>query len=138
MIRNITYNDYIKFINLSNININKETFDLFVNNLNPNHHLIIVYEENNEIIGTGTLLIERKLTYNISYLGHIENIFVDKDHRNKGIGKKITTYLINHAKKNLCYRIDLACEENLINFYQNLGFDKKLYCMSMLNSENFK
>ena len=138
MIRFIEYNDYKNFIKLININITRDAFDLFINNLNPNRHIIIVYENGGELIGTGSLLIEPKLTYNISYLGHIENIFVDEAYRSRGIGKQIVSYLVNYAKEKLCYRIDLACEENLIQFYKSIGFDKQISCMTMLNTENFK
>ena len=138
MIRHIDYIDYNKFIKLINININTDTYNLFISNLNPNRHIIVLYEKDNEVIGTGSLLIEPKLTYNISYLGHIENIFVDEKYRNKGIGKEIVEYLVNYAREKLCYRIDLACEDKLINFYNGLGFNKQLICMSMLIEENFK
>lgn len=138
MIRDIENSDYIKFIKLLNLNISKDVFNLFINNLNKNRHIIIVYEKNDELIGTGSLLIEPKLTYNISYLGHIENIFVNENNRNKGIGKEIVKFLTNYAKKFGCYRIDLSCEEKIINFYKELGFDNNLSCMSMLIKENFK
>ena len=138
MIRDIENSDYIKFIKLLNLNISKDVFNLFINNLNKNRHIIIVYEKNDELIGTGSLLIEHKLTYNISYLGHIENIFVNENNRNKGIGKEIVKFLTNYAIKFGCYRIDLSCEEKIINFYKELGFDNNLSCMSMLIKENFK
>lgn len=137
MIRDIEITDYINFIKLLNLNISKDVFNLFINNLNKNRHIIIVYEKNNEVLGTGSLLIEPKLTYNICYLGHIENIFVTENSRNKGIGKEIVKFLINYAKKG-CYRIDLACEDKIINFYKELGFNNNLNCMSMLVKENFK
>jgi glucosamine-phosphate N-acetyltransferase len=138
MLRHIGYSDYKKFIKLVNVNINEDTYKLFINNLNPNRHVIVLYEKDNEIIGTGSILIEPKITYNISYLGHIENIFVDETYRNKGIGKQIVEYLVNYAREKLCYRIDLACEDKLIDFYRGLGFNKQLICMSMLIEENFK
>ena len=138
MIRHIDYSDYNNFIKLINININTDTYNLFISNLNPNRHIIVLYEKDNEVIGTGSLLIEPKLTYNISYLGHIENIYVDEKCRNKGIGKQIVDYLVNYARENLCYRIDLACEDKLIKFYKEIGFNKQLMCMSMLIKENFK
>jgi glucosamine-phosphate N-acetyltransferase len=138
MIRIIENSDYINFSNLLNLNISKDVYNLFINNLNKNRHIIIVYEKNNELIGTGTLLIEPKLTYNICYLGHIENIFVTENSRNKGIGKEIVKFLTDYATKFGCYRIDLACEEKIINFYKELGFNNNLTCMSMLIKENFK
>jgi len=138
MIRHIDYIDYNNFIKLINININTDTYNLFISNLNPNRHIIVLYEKDNQVVGTGSLLIEPKLTYNICYLGHIENIFIDEKYRNKGIGKEIVEYLVNYAREKLCYRIDLACEDKLINFYKELGFNKQLICMSMLIEENFK
>lgn len=139
MIRQLSKNDYEQFIELTNTNVTKEDYELFLKkNLQSDYHIIVVYEMNNKIIGTGTLLIETKLTYNISYLGHIENIFVSKEYRNKGIGKEIVKYLCQYANEKKCYRVDLACEEDLILFYKNLGFDKQIYCMSMLNRDNFK
>jgi len=138
MIRHINNTDYINFTKLTNLNINKDLYNLFVSNLNQNSHIIVIYEKDNEILATGTLLIETKLTYNISYLGHIENIFVNEKKRNNGIGKKIVEYLISYAKEKGCYRIDLACEEKFINFYKEAGFNKQLICMSMLIEDNFK
>jgi len=137
MIRKIVKGDYFQFIKLINTNISEEEFTTFLSTMN-NQHIIVVYEKNNDIIGSGTLLIEPKLTYGISYLGHIENILVHENHRNCGIGKNIVKYLIDYAKNNSCYRIDLACEEKLIKFYQDVGFNKQIVCMSMINKENFK
>ena len=138
MIRPIDYTDYNNFIKLININITKDVYNLFISNLNPDRHIIVLYEKDNEIIGTGSLLIEPKLTYNISYLGHIENIFVGEQYRNKGIGKQLVNYLVNYSRKKLCYRIDLACEDKLIGLYKGVGFTKQLNCMTMLIEENFK
>ena len=138
MIRQILPTDYEQFTKLISVDNSKEEYDLFLNNTLNSNHIIVVYEKDNELIAFGTLLIEAKLTYNISYLGHIENIFVHEKYRQQGFGKKIVSYLIQYAKKNKCYRIDLTCEEHLIPFYKSLGFDKQLYCMSMLNKENFK
>ena len=47
-------------------------------------------------------------------------------------------FACQNAKEKLCYRIDLACDSKLINFYKSLGFNKQLICMSMLIEENFK
>ena len=88
-IRPINNNDYEKYIQLINISISKSCFDDFINNVLSDLHIIYVLEKNNNIIGTGTLYIEKKLTYNISKMGHIENIFIDENHRGKGYGEKI-------------------------------------------------
>jgi GNAT superfamily N-acetyltransferase len=138
MIRNLEKRDYLQFIKLINTNVSESDFQEFVSTLEPTKHIIIIFEEGDKIIATGTLFIERKLTYNISFLGHIENVFVDECYRSKGIGKQIVSYLINYAIENKCYRTDLACYEELIPFYEEFGFTKRVACMTLLHRENFK
>ena len=137
-IREITINDYKKYISLINISISKATFDNFINNVLGELHLIYILEKNNEIIGTGTLYIEKKLTYNISKMGHIENIFIDKNHRGNGYGEKIVKKLLEYAKNKKCYRVDLTCTEELIPFYIKNNFTAKNVSMNILFKENFK
>tara|TARA_B000000475_G_C16000145_1_gene448614 strand:+ start:1079 stop:1498 length:420 start_codon:yes stop_codon:yes gene_type:complete len=137
-IRKININDYKKYISLINISISKENFDNFINNVLGELHIICVLEKNNEIIGTGTLYIEKKLTYNISKMGHIENIFIDKNHQGNGYGEKIVKKLLEYAKNKKCYRVDLTCIEELIPFYNKNNFTKKNVSMNVYFKENFK
>lgn len=128
LIRNLQYDDYNKnYLELleqltivNKENISQIFFNEFIDNLN-NNHKIIVLEENNKIIATGTLLIENKLIHGISKVGHIEDIVVDKSCRGKGIGIKIISFLINEAEKNNCYKVILNCKKNFIKFYENCG-----------------
>ena len=136
-IRPINNNDYDKYIQLINITITKEKFDNFINNVLGDLHIIYVLENNNNIIGTGTLYIEKKLTYNISKMGHIENIFIDKNHRGNGYGEKIVKKLLEYAKNKKCYRVDLTCTEELIPFYIKNNFTAKNVSMNILFKENF-
>ena len=137
-IRPINNNDYEKYIQLINISISKSSFDDFINNVLSDLHIIYVLEKNNNIIGTGTLYIEKKLTYNISKMGHIENIFIDKNHRGNGYGEKIVNNLLEYAKNKKCYRVDLTCIEELIPFYSKNNFKTKNVSMNILFKENFK
>lgn len=138
LIRKIDINDYKDFINLIKTNITFDQFSNFLKFTLSDKHIIIVIEVEKKIIGTGTLIIEPKLTYNISYMGHIENILVHENYRGKGLGKLIVNYLSNYAKEYGCYRIDLTCEDRLEDFYKNLGFEIKQLGMTMLIKENFK
>lgn len=138
IIRKIDINDYKDFINLIKTNITFEQFSDFLKFTLSDKHIIIVIEVENKIIGTGTLIIEPKLTYNISYMGHIENILIHENYRGKGLGKLIVRYLSNYAKEYGCYRIDLTCEERLEYFYKKLGFEIKQLGMTMLIKENFR
>ena len=94
-------------------------------------------EVDGNIVGTGTLLIEAKMTYNTCFLGHIENIYIDENNRNKSFGKNIIAFLIDYATKFGCYRIDLLCIDELCEYYGKIGFHK-LNGMRMLLEQNIK
>jgi glucosamine-phosphate N-acetyltransferase len=104
----ITYNNFLEFIN----------------QLNDNHQIIVI-EDDNKIIASGTLLIENKIIHGISKVGHIEDIVVDKNIRGLGLGKKIINYLTELANKNNCYKVILNCKESNCGFYEKCGFEKK-------------
>ena len=94
----------------------------FLSKLGPNHQIVLL-KKNGKIIASGTLFIEQKLTYGGCKLGHIENIYVEEEHRSNGYAKTIINKLIEMANTNKCYRIDLICDEKLIDFYRKRGFD---------------
>ena len=54
-----------------------------IDKMKNNMTKIFVYEHEKKIIGTVKLLIETKFIFNISYVGHIEDICVYKEYRNK-------------------------------------------------------
>jgi len=136
-IRNIKLSDFYNYKHHINSNISKEYFENFVNNILSNNHHIVVIEYDNKIVGSGTLLIEEKMTYGGCKMGHIENILIDEDMRGKKLGTLLVNELVKIANQKKCYRIDLACEKKIINFYRNIGFNDKLVCMTLLNKENF-
>ncbi len=92
-------------------------------NQDENYHLCVT-EENNQLAGTGLLLIQMNLSHKGRPYAHIENIVVDNNHRKKGIGKKIVLYLIEKAKQKHCYKIILDCENKNIPFYEKCGLHK--------------
>lgn len=104
--------------------INYEQFRNFVDNLS-NNHIIIVIEDNNKIVGTGTLLIENKVIHNMGLVGHIEDIVIHNNYRKQGLGKKLIDELINISIQSNCYKTILDCNEKNVNFYQNSGFIQK-------------
>jgi len=138
IIRKISLLDYNNYKQHINSDISKEYFEHFINNiLNENHHILVIDYEN-KIIGSGTLLIEEKMTYGGCKMGHVENILIDENMRKKNLGTLLMNELIKIANQQKCYRVDLVCENSLINFYSNVGFYNKLTCMTLLNTHNFK
>ena len=73
--------------------ISLNDFSNFIDILNENHQ-IVVMEIDNEIVATGTILIENKLIHGINKVAHIEDIVVDKKTRGMGLGKKLISFLL--------------------------------------------
>jgi glucosamine-phosphate N-acetyltransferase len=94
----------------------------------PNY-VIYVAEYNGEIIGATTLLIEQKFIHDGGKVGHIEDVVIRKEYQGKGVGKKIVNVLLKYAKKKGCYKTILDCSDELVPFYESIGF--KRYSNSM-------
>ena len=126
--QNDYYKDYLTLLEQLTIvekeKINYEQFKIFVESLS-NNHIIIVIEDNNKIIGTGTLLIENKVIHNMGLVAHIEDIVIHNNYRKQGLGKKLIDELINISIQSNCYKSILDCNEKNINFYQKSGFIQK-------------
>jgi glucosamine-phosphate N-acetyltransferase len=95
---------------------------LNVNTTNKKYILVIKYD--GQIIGTGSILIENKIIHNMGKVGHIEDVVIDSEFRNKGFAKKLITELIQIAKENECYKVILDASNNVTNFYEKCGFKK--------------
>lgn len=127
MIRELNCDDYNEYLNLISefrkTNFSKEDFTNFLKN-NKNTE-IWVYQHNNIICGTVTLLLEQKLIHNMGKVGHIEDVFILQKFRNMGIGKKLIQFLIERCAKLKCYKITLYCNSQITKFYQGCSFNKK-------------
>ena len=91
---------------------------------NPDH-IIHVAEDNGKIVGSTTLLIEQKFIHNGGYVGHIEDVVVSKEFEGKGIGIKLVTSLLEIANTRNCYKTILDCKDELIPFYERIGFKQE-------------
>jgi glucosamine-phosphate N-acetyltransferase len=137
LIRNIIESDYINYIKLIDSNISEKNYNDFINNTLSEYHVILVIELDDTIIGTGTLIIEKKMTYGGCKMGHIENILIDEKFRGKGYVEKLMEELLSISKKKKCYRVDLNCNSELKHFYEKNGFNEKHICMNIYFKENF-
>ncbi len=87
-----------------------------------NSILFIAKDENEEIAGTLTLLINRIPTGQKVW---IEDVVVDNKFRGKGIGQKLTQFAIDYAIKRGIKEINLTSNPARIagnKLYQKLGF----------------
>jgi glucosamine-phosphate N-acetyltransferase len=92
--------------------------------LNPDH-IIYVAEKDGKIIGSTTLFIEQKFIHNGGRVGHIEDVVVSKEYEGRGIGIKLVTSLLEKAEGMNCYKTILDCKEELIPFYERIGFKQE-------------
>jgi glucosamine-phosphate N-acetyltransferase len=90
---------------------------------NPDY-IIYVAINDKKIIGATTLLIEQKFIHDGGKVGHIEDVVVRKEYQGRGVGKMIVTALLKYAEKRGCYKTILDCTDDLIPFYENLGFKR--------------
>lgn len=97
----------------------EEIFDKI--NSNPDH-IIIVAEKGGKIVGSTTLLIEKKFIHKGGLVGHIEDVSVSQTHQGQGIGKNLVLYLLEYAKKRGCYKTILDCSNEVKPFYEKMGF----------------
>jgi len=95
---------------------------------NPNH-IIYVATDDKKIIGSTTLLIEQKFIHDGGLVGHIEDVVVRKDYERKGIGIKLVTSMLEHAKEKNCYKTILDCKDDVKQFYERIGFKRESNCM---------
>jgi len=97
-----------------------------------NYRIVVAEDnQNHQIIGSATLLIEQKFIHNGGKAGHIEDVVTRKGYEGKGIGREILKELIKIAKDNECYKIILDCDEKLVKFYEKLGFKKHSIMMRL-------
>ena len=88
---------------------------------------IVVIEDTRkqEIVGVGSVIIERKFLRNLGLCGHIEDIAVDKTYRGKNLGRRLILLLKAVAEANNCYKVILDCSDHNVAFYQKCGFAVK-------------
>ena len=90
---------------------------------NPNQ-IIYVAIKDSKVIGSACIFIEQKFIHNGGRVGHIEDVVVEKKFQGKGIGQRLVQALLEYAKKHGCYKTILDCTDDLVPFYENLGFKK--------------
>ena len=93
--------------------------------LENENHIVHVAELDGKIVGSTTLLIEQKFIHEGGFVGHIEDVAVKKEFEGQGIGMKLVLSLLDVANEKKCYKTILNCEDELIPFYEKIGFKQK-------------
>ena len=107
-------------------NLDKDTAkDILKKIIGNPDHIIHVAEVDGKIVGSTTLLIEQKFIHEGGKVGHIEDVVVSKEFEGRGIGIKLVTSLLEVAKTRNCYKTILDCKNELIPFYERIGFKQE-------------
>ncbi|KAB1204496.1 Glucosamine 6-phosphate N-acetyltransferase [Morella rubra] len=97
-----------------------------ISSLGDNHVIGVIEDEFfGKIIATGSVFIENKFLRNCGKVAHIEDVVVDSKARGMQLGKKIITFLTDHAHSMGCYKVILDCSLENKPFYEKCGFKQK-------------
>lgn len=100
---------------------NEEAREVFRNRLRAGMHTFVAVI-GEEVVGTTALLVEQKFIHQGGRCGHIEDVAVHPDHKEKGIGSALVKHAVEQARAQGCYKVILSCYEGLLPFYEKLGF----------------
>lgn len=126
------YRGYLSLMEqLTDVDKENITYDMFKSRVDGMNSIVYVIEDKGNIITSGTLIIEDKIIHGLSKVGHIEDIVVDYKYRGFGLGRKIIEKLVEISKEYGCYKTILNCSNDMVPFYQRLGFKQKNIEMSM-------
>ena len=87
-------------------------------------HVIYVAVSDSKVIGSATMFIEPNLIHGAGRVGHIEDVVVRKKHQGEGAGQQIINALLAYAEKKGCYKTILDCTDEVMPFYEKLGFKR--------------
>ncbi len=90
----------------------------------PNNELIVAVLKE-DIIGVLQITFIPYITHQGGWRATIEGVRTDESVRGKGIGTKMITWAIEHAKTRNCHLVQLTTDKtrtDALRFYENLGF----------------
>ncbi|KAI9933850.1 hypothetical protein ASPWEDRAFT_103382 [Aspergillus wentii DTO 134E9] len=96
----------------------------WISSRNDEYYLLVVCDGEGRVVGTGSLIVERKFIHSLGLVGHIEDIAVEKGQQGKKLGLRIIQALDYVAAHVGCYKSILDCSEANEGFYVKCGFKR--------------
>ncbi|KAJ5194438.1 Acyl-CoA N-acyltransferase [Penicillium cf. griseofulvum] len=96
----------------------------WITSRNDEYYMLVVCDGADRVVGTGSLIVERKFIHSLGMVGHIEDIAVEKNQQGKKLGLRIIQALDYVAAKVGCYKSILDCSEVNEGFYVKCGFKR--------------
>ncbi|OYW11587.1 MAG: GNAT family N-acetyltransferase [Planctomycetales bacterium 12-60-4] len=76
------------------------------------------------VVGTASLIIEPKFINTGGIVGHIEDVAVHQAYQHHGVGGKLVRHILEVCRVQGCYKVILDCADDVIPFYEKLGFHR--------------
>jgi len=86
------------------------------------YFLVVICDGSGLVVGTGSLIVERKFIHSLGVVGHIEDIAVAREQQGKKLGLRLIQALDYIAEQVGCYKSILDCSEPNEGFYLKCGF----------------
>lgn len=97
--------------------------------LKSDNQIYICATEDEKVVGYCSLTIKNNLWMSAN-LGNVDELVVDSDYRNRGIGKLLMNEIQKIAKRHGCKGLELDSafhRTSAHEFYSKLGFEKRAY-----------
>jgi len=88
----------------------------------PLYHVLVAVGTDGRVVGTTTLVVEQKFIHGGGLVGHIEDVAVRKGYEGRGVGGSLVRAAVEMAEGLACYKCILDCSDQLVGFYEKLGF----------------
>lgn len=88
------------------------------------YFVLVITDDNDQIVGTGTLVAERKFLFETGIQGHIEDVAIVKSHQGQGLGLALLNALSHVAAQIGCYKTILDCSAKNVKFYEKCGYNQ--------------
>jgi glucosamine-phosphate N-acetyltransferase len=75
-----------------------------------------------EVVGTASLVLERKFIHGGGLAGHVEDVAVRKGLQSRGIGSALVRHVTEEAHRLGCYKVILDCSAKGVPFYSRFGY----------------
>ncbi len=116
---------YKSICELENEVLEFEVFkEIFNANISNPNNIYLIAEEENESLGFISFHTQN-LLHHCGLVGEIQEFFVDKNHRGKGVGRKLIDEILKYAEENNLKSIEVTTSKKRIEnvaIYENLGF----------------
>ncbi|QDS77673.1 hypothetical protein FKW77_003370 [Venturia effusa] len=100
-----------------------ERFDLMAS-CKGTYYVLVIVDASGRLVGTGTLMVEKKFLYRLGTQGHIEDIAIKKEAQGKKFGVKLLEALDYIAAEVGCYKTILDCSPEKEGFYVKCQYEK--------------